>query len=169
MPEVRPYAAAELNRRAGHDFWDNPLPGLEPIHCDSAVMASSPALQADGLRQHVRSVLQVREAPGQRRDSQVLGSASENFRPASVFSSASGSTECPARGERTDGHVRAAVLDHERADQLANPPTCGKCGSPVDRARNRRGRDDYRLHWVYGSQMPNLPSPGSGEAPGQRQ
>ena len=40
MPEVRPYAAAELNRRAGRDFWDNPLPGLEPIHCDSAVMAS---------------------------------------------------------------------------------------------------------------------------------
>src|SRR5207302_1039916 len=39
MPEVRPYAAAELNRRAGRDFWDNPLPGLEPIHCDSAVMA----------------------------------------------------------------------------------------------------------------------------------
>jgi hypothetical protein len=182
MPEVRPYAAAELNRRAGHDFWDNPLPGLEPIHCDNAVMAShgiiaayegskdpaevasavreeasrtseaamfeemwrsrhqvayqalavigqhhpdkktakaaratlhkassarlptaphgpsSPALKADGLRQHVRSVLQVREAPGQRRDSQVLGSASENFRPASVFSSASGSTKCPARG-----------------------------------------------------------------------
>ena len=138
---------------AGRDFWDNPLPGLEPIHCDSAVMAShgiiaayegskdpaesqgrcarkpagpprppcsgrcggpgtkwptrrlpssasttrtkrprkppappstrhpqpgyrrrpmdpsSPALEADGLRQHVRSVLQVREAPGQRRDS----------------------------------------------------------------------------------------------------
>jgi hypothetical protein len=129
---------------------------------------SSPALKADGLRQHVRSVLQVREAPGQRRDSQVLGSASENFRPASVFSSASDSTKCPAR-ERTDGHVRAAVLDHERADQLANPPTCGKCGSPVDRARNRRGRDDYRLHWVCDSQMPNLPSPGSGEAPGQRQ
>jgi hypothetical protein len=42
-------------------------------------------------------VLQVRQAPGQRRDSQVLGSASENFRPASVFSSASGSTKCPAR------------------------------------------------------------------------
>jgi hypothetical protein len=156
MPEVRPYAAAELNRRAGRDFWDNPLPGLEPIHCDSAVMTShgiiaayegskdpaevaravreeasrtseaamfeemwrsrhqvayqalavigqhhpdkktakaaraalhkassarlptaphgpsSPALEADGLRQHVRSVLQVRKAPGQRRDSQVL-------------------------------------------------------------------------------------------------
>jgi hypothetical protein len=77
--------------------------------------------------------------------------------------------QVPSQGERTDGHVRAAVLDHERADQLANPPTCGKCGSPVDRARNRRGRDDCRLHWVCGSQMPNLPSPGSGQAPGQRQ
>jgi hypothetical protein len=54
MPEVRPSAAAELNRRAGRDFWDNPLPGLEPIHCDSAVMphtASSPPTKATRIRQ----------------------------------------------------------------------------------------------------------------------
>jgi phosphatidylserine/phosphatidylglycerophosphate/cardiolipin synthase-like enzyme len=39
-------------------------------------------------------------------------------------------------------------LDHERADQLANPPTCAKCGTPVNRVHNLRGRDGYRLHWI---------------------
>lgn len=40
------------------------------------------------------------------------------------------------------------VLDQERADQLANPPVCPKCGSTVNRVRNLRGRDGYRLHWI---------------------
>ena len=62
MPEVRPYAAAELNRRAGHDFWDNPLPGLEPIHCDSAVMASHGIIAAyEGSKDPAEVASAVRE------------------------------------------------------------------------------------------------------------
>ncbi len=62
MPEVRPYAAVELNRRAGHDFWDNPLPGLEPIHCDSAVMASHGIIAAyEGSKDPAEVASAVRE------------------------------------------------------------------------------------------------------------
>ena len=62
MPEVRPYAAAELNRRAGRDFWDNPLPGLEPIHCDSAVMASHGIIAAyEGSKDPAKVARAVRE------------------------------------------------------------------------------------------------------------
>ena len=46
----------------------HPQPGYRRRPMDP----SSPALKADGLRQHVRSALQVREAPGQRRDGRVL-------------------------------------------------------------------------------------------------
>lgn len=128
---------------------------------------SSPALKADGLRQHVRSVLQVREAPGQRRDSQVLGSASENFRPASVYSSASGSTRCPSQG--TNRRPRSRSGPRPRTGRPAREPAhVREVRQPGRSRRNRRGRDDYRLQWVCGSRMPNLPSPGSGEAPGQR-
>ena len=62
MPEVRPYAAAELNRRAGRDFWDNPLPGLEPIHCDGAVMASHGIIAAyEGSKDPAEVASAVRE------------------------------------------------------------------------------------------------------------
>jgi hypothetical protein len=62
LPEVRPYAAAELNRRAGRDFWDNPLPGLEPIHCDSAVMASHGIIAAyEGSKDPAKVASAVRE------------------------------------------------------------------------------------------------------------
>ncbi len=40
LPAIRPYAVAELNRRAGRDAQHNPLPGLEPFECDAVVMAS---------------------------------------------------------------------------------------------------------------------------------
>jgi hypothetical protein len=198
MPEVRPYAAAELNRRAGHDFWDNPLPGLEPIHCDSAVMAShgiiaayegskdpaevasavreeasrtseaamfeemwrsrhqvayqalavigqhhpdkktakaaratlhkassarlptaphgpsSPALKADGLRQHVRSVLQVREAPGQRRDSQANLLSRSRIK----------NLNRPARSPRSISKLRACCAVHAPDGCAVTPRIC---------------------------------------------
>ena len=54
--------AAELNRRAGRDFWDNPLPGLEPIHCDSAVMASYGIIAAyEGSKDPAEVASAVRE------------------------------------------------------------------------------------------------------------
>jgi hypothetical protein len=40
LPAIRPYAIAELNRRAGRDAQHDPLPGLEPSECDAVVMAS---------------------------------------------------------------------------------------------------------------------------------
>lgn len=57
------------------------------------------------------------------------------------------------------GSFAQRVLDHERADQLANPPaSCPQCGAPVNlvrklrdggaSGRNVRDRDDDRLHWV---------------------
>ncbi len=253
MPEVRPYAAAELNRRAGRDFWDNPLPGLEPIHCDSAVMASHGIIAAyEGSKDPAEVARAAREEASWTSEAAMFGEmwrsrhqvayqalavigqhhpdkktakaaraalhkASSARLPTAPHGplqpSARSGRAPPAREKRSPGprgawpasrqpsaaaarrrtsgqpapshRLPAApsarpgneptatfaqrVLDHERADQLANPPKCGKCGSPVDRVRNRRGCDDYRLHWVCGSQMPNLLSPGSGEAPGQRQ
>jgi hypothetical protein len=40
LPAIRPYAVADLNRRAGRDAQQDPLPGLEPLDCDAVVMAS---------------------------------------------------------------------------------------------------------------------------------
>src|SRR2546426_10416172 len=45
LPAIRPYAVAELNRRAGRDAQHDPLPRLPPFACDSVVMAS-PAIVA---------------------------------------------------------------------------------------------------------------------------
>src|SRR5258708_12994300 len=40
LPAIRPYAVAELNRRAGRDAQHNPLPRLEPLEGAAVVMAS---------------------------------------------------------------------------------------------------------------------------------
>lgn len=42
------------------------------------------------------------------------------------------------------------VLEHERTDQLADPPVCPKCGGRVNLVRNLRdrARGDYRLRWI---------------------
>ena len=60
LPVIRPYAVAELNRRAGRDPQHDPLPGLEPFDCDSVVMASRAIVAgyatggADGVAAAVR-------------------------------------------------------------------------------------------------------------------
>ena len=74
MPEVRPYAAAELNRRAGRDFWDNPLPGREPIHCDSAVMASHGIIAAyEGSKDPAEVARAVREEASRTSEAAMFG------------------------------------------------------------------------------------------------
>jgi len=40
LPSIRPYAVAELNRRAGRDPRRDPLPGIGPLECDAVVLAS---------------------------------------------------------------------------------------------------------------------------------
>jgi hypothetical protein len=60
LPAIRPYAVAELNRRAGRDPRRDPLPGLEPYECDTVVMASRAIVAgyatggADGVAAAVR-------------------------------------------------------------------------------------------------------------------
>ena len=44
LPGIRPYAVAELNRRAGRNPQRNPLPGLEPGPCDAVTIASDAVL-----------------------------------------------------------------------------------------------------------------------------
>lgn len=74
MPEVRPYAAAELNRRAGRDFRDNPLPGLEPIYCDSAVMASHGIIAAyEGSKDPAEVARAVREEASRTSEAAMFG------------------------------------------------------------------------------------------------
>ena len=87
-----------------------------------------PSAEADGLAsaskafcRSVRRLASVATAKCRR--------ASENFRPASALSSASGSAGAPAR-DRTDGHVRAAGPRPRTGDQLANRP---RAGSPAAR------------------------------------
>jgi hypothetical protein len=66
LPAIRPYAVAELNRRAGRDPQHDPLPGVEPAECDAVVMASraivagSATAGADGVAAAVRQAA----APG---------------------------------------------------------------------------------------------------------
>lgn len=66
LPAIRPYAVAELNRRAGRDPQHDPLPGLEPADCDAVVMASRAIVAgyatagADGVAAAVRQAA----APG---------------------------------------------------------------------------------------------------------
>jgi hypothetical protein len=66
LPAIRPYAVAELNRRAGRDAQHDPLPGLEPAGCDAVVMASRAILAGyatsgpDGVAAAVRQAA----APG---------------------------------------------------------------------------------------------------------
>ena len=66
LPAIRPYAVAELNRRAGRDPQHDPLPGLEPAECDAVVIASraivagSATAGADGVAAAVRQAA----APG---------------------------------------------------------------------------------------------------------
>ena len=65
LPAIRPYAVAELNRRAGRDAQHNPLPGLEPSECDAVVMASQ-AIVADatGGPDGVAAAVRRAAAPG---------------------------------------------------------------------------------------------------------
>jgi len=60
LPSIRPYAVAELNRRAGRDPRRDPLPGIEPLECDAVVLASEAIIAdysfhgPDGLADSVR-------------------------------------------------------------------------------------------------------------------
>jgi hypothetical protein len=60
LPSIRPYAVAELNRRAGRDPRRDPLPGIEPLACDAVVLASEAIIAdyslhgPDGLADSVR-------------------------------------------------------------------------------------------------------------------
>lgn len=66
LPAIRPYAVAELNRRAGHDAQHDPLPGLEPFECDAVVMASQAIVAgyATGGAEGVAAALRQAAAPG---------------------------------------------------------------------------------------------------------
>jgi len=66
LPAVRPYAVAELNRRAGRDAQHDPLPGLEPFECDAVVMASRAILAgyATGGADGVAAAVRQAAAPG---------------------------------------------------------------------------------------------------------
>jgi hypothetical protein len=46
---VRPFAIAELSRRAGRSPWRDPVPGLEFLDCDAVVMASQTVLASYAL------------------------------------------------------------------------------------------------------------------------
>ena len=39
-------------------------------------------------------------------------------------------------------------LNHERADELGKPPTCGDCQAPVRRVQRFTERGKSRLYWV---------------------
>lgn len=66
LPAIRPYAVAELNRRAGRDAQHDPLPGLEPFECDAVVMASRAIVAgyATGGPDGVAAALRQAAAPG---------------------------------------------------------------------------------------------------------
>jgi hypothetical protein len=66
LPAIRPYAVAELNRRAGHDARHDPLPGLEPFECDAVVMASQAIVAgyATGGSEGVAAAVRQAAAPG---------------------------------------------------------------------------------------------------------
>ena len=66
LPAIRPYAIAELNRRAGRDAQHDPLPGLEPSECDAVVMASQAIVAgyATGGPDGVAAAVRRAAAPG---------------------------------------------------------------------------------------------------------
>jgi hypothetical protein len=66
LPAIRPYAVAELNRRAGRDAQHDPLPGLEPAGCDAVLMASRAILAgyATSGPDGVAAVVRQAAAPG---------------------------------------------------------------------------------------------------------
>jgi hypothetical protein len=66
LPAMRPYAVAELNRRAGRDAQHDPLPGLEPFECDAVVMASRAIMAgyATGGPDGVAAAVRQAAAPG---------------------------------------------------------------------------------------------------------
>ena len=66
LPAIRPYAVAELNRRAGRDAQHDPLPGLEPLECDTVVMASRTIVAgyATGGPDGVAAAVRQAAAPG---------------------------------------------------------------------------------------------------------
>ena len=66
LPAIRPYAVAELNRRAGRDAQHDPLPGLEPAECDAVVMASRAIVAgyATGGADGVAAAVRQAAAPG---------------------------------------------------------------------------------------------------------
>ena len=66
LPAIRPYAVAELNRRAGRDAQHDPLPGLEPLECDTVVMASRAIVAgyATGGPDGVAAAVRQAAAPG---------------------------------------------------------------------------------------------------------
>ena len=40
------------------------------------------------------------------------------------------------------------ILEHERADELANPPNCPQCHAEVRYVRDRGGANLGKLHWI---------------------
>ena len=66
LPAIRPYAVAELSRRAGRDAQHDPLPGLEPLDCDAVVMASRDVVAgyATGGCDGVAAAVRRAAAPG---------------------------------------------------------------------------------------------------------
>jgi hypothetical protein len=40
------------------------------------------------------------------------------------------------------------ILQHERADQLSQPPVCARCGGPVRHVRVFSDRGERRLYWL---------------------
>ena len=45
------------------------------------------------------------------------------------------------------------VLRHERADQLAQPPTCGRCGASVNHVGARTESGERRLEWICTAEL----------------
>src|SRR5712691_11133002 len=66
LSAIRPYAVAQLNRRAGRDAQRDPLPGLEPFECDAVVMASQAIVAgyATGGSEGVAAAVRQAAAPG---------------------------------------------------------------------------------------------------------
>jgi hypothetical protein len=66
LPAIRPYAVAELNRRAGRDAQHDPLPGIEAGEYDDVVMASHAILAAFAIgdRDAVVEAVRQRAASG---------------------------------------------------------------------------------------------------------
>jgi hypothetical protein len=53
-------------------------------------------------------------------------------------------------------------LNHERADELGKPPTCGDCRAQVRRVQRLTERGKAQLYWVCKAPRPAAPALGAG-------